>query len=270
MLDARTARHHLVDDVFDDTDRILGAVENGAGIRARQGGRKVMKILRGSMVLLLALSLGTGCATWEGQSRTVKGGVIGTGVGAATGAAVGAALGGGEGAWKGAAVGAAVGALAGTGIGYYMEKQAKEMEAVLARQDALERRGETIYMSLSSDILFTTGSSRLQPGGEDKLREVAGILQRYPRTYIEVVGHTDSVGSEAMNQELSESRAKSVADVLVSNGVSPSRIVTRGAGELRPLADNGTPEGRARNRRVELVVKPDDSFQAEAGGAEPH
>jgi outer membrane protein OmpA-like peptidoglycan-associated protein len=230
-----------------------------------------MKMRRASTALLLALSLaGTGCATWESQNRTVKGGVIGTGVGAATGAAIGAALGGGEGAWKGAAVGAAVGALGGAAIGNYMDRQAREMEAILARQDSLERRGETIYMSLSSDILFTTGSSRLQPGGEDKLREVAGIMQRYPRTYVEVVGHTDAVGSESMNQELSESRAKSVADVLVSSGVSPSRIVTRGAGELRPLADNGTAEGRARNRRVEIVIKPDDSFQETSGGAEPH
>lgn len=229
-----------------------------------------MKILRASTVMLLALSLGTGCAMWEQQNRTVKGGVIGTGVGAATGAAVGAALGGGEGAWKGAAVGAAVGALGGAAIGNYMDRQAREMERVLSRQDELERRGEEIHMSLASDILFTTGSSRLQPGAEDKLRQVASILQRYPRTYIEIVGHTDSVGSESMNQELSESRAKAVADVLVSNGVSPSRIVTRGAGELRPIADNGTPEGRARNRRVDLEVKPDDSFQAESGGAEPH
>jgi outer membrane protein OmpA-like peptidoglycan-associated protein len=129
-----------------------------------------MKKFHGGMVLLLALSLGTGCATWEGQSRTVKGGAVGTGVGAATGAAVGAAVGGGEGAWKGAAVGAGGGALAGTGIGYYMDKQASEMEAILARQDSLDRRGETIHMSLSSDILFATGSSRLQPGGEDKFR----------------------------------------------------------------------------------------------------
>jgi outer membrane protein OmpA-like peptidoglycan-associated protein len=230
-----------------------------------------MHMLRGGLAILLAVSLaGTGCSAWQSQSRTVKGGVVGTGVGAATGAAVGAALGGGEGAWKGAAVGAAVGALAGTGIGYYMDKQAKEMEAVLARQDELERRGETIHLSLASDILFATGSSKLQPGGEDKLRQVAGILQRYPRTYVEVVGHTDSVGSESMNQELSESRAKAVADVLVANGVSPSRIVVRGAGELRPIADNGTPSGRARNRRVDLEVKPDDSFQADASGVEPH
>ena len=73
-----------------------------------------------------------------------------------------------------------------------------------------------------------------------------------------------------MNQELSESRAKAVADVLVGSGVSPSRVVTRGAGELRPIADNGTPDGRARNRRVDLEIKPDDSFQAGSGGAEPH
>ncbi len=230
-----------------------------------------MKIFRGSMVMLLALSLGAGCAMWEGQSRTVKGGVVGTGVGAATGAAVGAALGGGEGAWKGAAVGAAVGALAGTGIGYYMDKQAEEMEGVLSRQDSLERRGETIHMSLSSDILFASGSSQLQPGGEDKLRQVSGILQRYPQTHVKIVGHTDSVGAETMNQALSESRSEAVANVLESNGVSRSRIRTSGAGERRPIADNSTADGRARNRRVDLEIKPDDSFQPDSGGgAEPH
>ncbi|MGH8477415.1 MAG: OmpA family protein, partial [Methylococcales bacterium] len=144
-------------------------------------------------------------------------------------------------------------------------------ESVVARQDSVERQGEVIHMSLASDILFASGSSKLQPGGEDKLRQVSGILQRYPRTYIEVVGHTDSVGAESMNQELSENRAKSVAAVLVSNGVSQSRIVTRGAGELRPIASNDTADGRARNRRVDLEIKPDDSFQPDSsGGQEPH
>ena len=105
-------------------------------------------------------------------------------------------------------------------------------------------------------------------------REVAGVLQRYPRTTIEIVGHTDSVGNEDMNQDLSDRRAASVRDSLTRFGVSPTRIVTRGAGELRPLADNSTPEGRARNRRVDLTVRPDSGLAQEASqvpaGSEPH
>lgn len=222
----------------------------------------------------LAVLLITGCATWQRQSRTVKGAAIGTGAGAATGAAIGGVLAGGEGAWKGAAVGAAVGALGGGLIGNYMDRQAREMDAVLARQDSLERRGDEIFMALSSDLVFTSGSARLQPGAEDKLQQVAGVLTRYPRTTIEVTGHTDSVGSEAFNQDLSERRAASVRDSLARYGVSPGRMVTHGAGELRPIADNSTREGRARNRRVDLNIRPDQSFAAEGPspyyGEEPH
>ena len=224
---------------------------------------------------LLAVTLLVGCEAWQGQSRTVKGGVYGAGAGAATGAAIGGILGGGKGAGKGAAIGAVVGALGGGLIGNYMDRQAQQMQQVLDRQDRLERRGEEIYMSLSSDILFTSGSAALAPGADDKLKEVAGILQQYPRTIIEIVGHTDSVGSESMNQVLSERRAASVRDALIRYGVSPSRIVTRGAGELRPIAGNSTPEGRARNRRVDITIRPDNSFNEQGGGqapagAEPH
>jgi outer membrane protein OmpA-like peptidoglycan-associated protein len=233
-----------------------------------------MNVSKRVVASLLAVTLLAGCAAWEGQNRTVKGGVYGAGAGAATGAAIGAILGGGEGAWKGAAIGAAVGGIGGSLIGNYMDKQAQQMQQVLDRQDVLERRGEELYMSLSSDILFTTGSAALTPGADDKLREVAGILQQYPRTVIEIVGHTDSVGSESSNQVLSERRAASVKDSLVRSGVSPGRIVTRGAGELRPIADNSTLEGRARNRRVDLTIRPDNTFNQQGGqapaGAEPH
>ena len=221
----------------------------------------LQRLATGLLALTFATSMLSGCATWQEQNSKTKGAVYGTGAGAAAGAAIGAIVGGGEGAAKGAAIGAGVGALAGLGIGAYMDKQAKEMQGVMDRQDRLEQRGETIYMSLSGDVLFPTDSSRLYPGGEDKLREIAGIMQRYPRTYVEVLGHTDSTGSESYNQELSERRATAVADVLASSGVTPSRIVARGAGEMRPVADNGTVDGRSRNRRVDITIKPDDSFE---------
>lgn len=220
---------------------------------------------RQALAAVLALALVSGCAAWQDRSRTTKGAVYGTGAGAATGAAIGAILGGGEGAWKGAAIGAAVGGLTGTGIGYYMDKQAKEMEGVLARQDRLEREGEGLRVSLSSDVLFDSGSARLYPGGADKLREVAGVLQRYPRTSVEIVGHTDSRGSDASNHDLSERRAGAVRAELVRNGVSQGRLAARGDGENRPVATNDTPEGRARNRRVELVSRPDETLATESG-----
>jgi outer membrane protein OmpA-like peptidoglycan-associated protein len=221
---------------------------------------------RRAAALLLALSLAPGCAWWGERSRTTKGAVYGTGAGAAAGAAVGSILGGGEGAWKGAAVGAAIGGLSGGAVGYYLDQQKKEMAAILERQDRVEREGETLRVSLASDVLFDSGSARLQPGADDKLRRVADVLQRYPRTRLEVVGHTDSRGSDASNQDLSERRAAAVRDVLVRDGVNPARITVRGAGEARPLSTNDTPAGRAMNRRVEVEVHPDEGLAAGDGG----
>lgn len=211
----------------------------------------------------LVIALLPGCAWWQERNRTTKGAVYGTGAGAATGAAIGAILGGGEGAWKGAAIGAAVGGLSGTAIGYYQDKQKDEMEQVVSRQDRIERDGETLKVSLGSDTLFDSGKSTLYPGAEDKLREVAAVLNRYPRTSIEIVGHTDTRGGEVSNQSLSERRAAAVREVLVRDGVDPQRMSARGVGETRPIATNDTPEGRAKNRRVELITRPDESFAAE-------
>jgi len=125
-------------------------------------------------------------------------------------------------------------------------------------------------VALSSDVLFDSGSARLKPGAEDKLREVAGVLGRYPRTRLEIIGHTDSHGSTASNEALSQRRANAVRDELARDGVDPQRIVTQGLGASRPVATNDTPEGRAENRRVEILSRPDDSFvnQGRAGSGE--
>jgi len=220
------------------------------------------RLAAGVLALGLTASMTTGCAWWQGQNNKIKGTAYGAGIGAAAGAAIGALVGGGDGAAKGAAIGAGVGAVSGLGIGAYMDKQAREMEAVLARQDEFEKRGETIYMSLAGDILFKTDSTELYPGGQDKLHEIAGIMRRYPRTYVEVIGHTDNTGSDAHNRHLSERRATVVADVLADSGIAASRISPHGEGEQRPVGDNDTMDGRARNRRVDITVKPDDSFEA--------
>lgn len=204
-----------------------------------------------------------GCAVYERSPRTVQGAGIGAAAGAATGAAVGAIVGGGKGAGQGAAIGAVLGALGGGLIGNYLDQQAREMEAILAEQDRLRREQGRLDVALSSDILFASGSASLQPGARDKIRQLASVLNRYPRTTIQVIGHTDSRGSEESNLELSRRRAQAVAEELVAAGVSPSRITTFGRGESSPIATNETPEGRAMNRRVELVIQPDESLRRE-------
>lgn len=209
------------------------------------------------------------CSTWEQQNRTTKGAVYGTAAGAAAGSAIGAIAGGGDGAWKGAAIGAAVGALGGGLMGHYMDKQAQEMQAVIDQNDRLRKEQETIYLSLGSDVLFDSGKATLQPGARTKLAELAQILARYPRTIVTITGNTDSRGSAELNDRLAKERAQAVADELVANGVNPARIHTFGAGAANPVASNDTPEGRQQNRRVDVVVRPDDSAGEEAAQPAP-
>ncbi|MBP1687101.1 MAG: OmpA family protein [Deltaproteobacteria bacterium] len=223
-------------------------------------------LLQRSVVAVLLLSL-VGCEAYQGAPRTVKGAGVGAATGAGTGAAIGAIVGGGEGAWKGAAIGGVVGALAGGAIGNYMDRQAKEMEGVLAEQDRVRRNQEQLQVVMPSDVMFSSGSAQLQPGARDKLRRFADVLNRYPQTTVQVIGHTDSRGSEASNDELSRRRAQSVAEELTADGVSAARLMTFGRGASQPVATNATPEGRAQNRRVEINVNPDQSLRNEQGGA---
>ena len=218
------------------------------------------------IVVTLTCSL-AGCSVYESHPKTVQGAGVGAAAGAASGAAIGAIVGGGKGAGEGAAIGAVVGLLGGGLIGNYMDNQAKEMQAVLSEQDRLRQEQERLNVTMASDILFTSGSSSLYPGGRDKLRQFAGVLNRYPRTTIQITGHTDSRGSEQSNNALSLARANSVRDELTANGVSASRVSVRGVGASVPMATNETPEGRAQNRRVEIVVNPDEGLRAEDSGS---
>jgi outer membrane protein OmpA-like peptidoglycan-associated protein len=224
------------------------------------------KLARGVLVSGLVVTI-AGCSAYESNPRTVKGAGIGAVAGAGTGAAIGAIVGGGKGAGQGAAIGAVVGLLGGGLIGNYLDNQAKEMQGILAEQDRLRREQEKLDVTLSSDILFTSGSATLYPGGRDKLRQFAGVLNRYPRTTMQITGNTDSRGSEQSNDELSRRRAQAVADELIADGVSASRITTRGVGASVPIATNDTAEGRAQNRRVEIVVSPDQGMRAEESGS---
>jgi outer membrane protein OmpA-like peptidoglycan-associated protein len=223
---------------------------------------------RAAVMTACALTL-CSCAAWEQQSRTTKGAVYGTAAGAAAGSAIGAIAGGGSGAWKGAAIGAAVGAIGGGLMGNYMDKQAEEMQRVVGENDRLRKEQETIYLSLGSDVLFDSGKATLQPGARTKLAELAAILAKYPRTIVTITGNTDSRGSVELNDRLAKERAQAVADELIANGVNPARIVTFGAGASNPVATNATPEGRQQNRRVDIVVKPDEGLRQESAQPAP-
>jgi len=190
-----------------------------------------------SASLIAALSA---CAT-PGE-RTA----IGAGGGAAVGAGVGAIAGG----WEGAAIGAIVGGVAGGAVGNYLDKQAQELQAV-----ADARRTENgILVNLKSSLLFSTDSAVLRPEAVEQIARLGNILAKYPEDRIRIQGHTDSTGSPAHNEELSLRRAEAVRDLLVSRGVHPRQVLVAGVGAAQPLADNSTPDGRARNRRVELYI----------------
>lgn len=154
-------------------------------------------------------------------------------------------------------VGAGIGALAGTGVGLYMDKQERELRQRTAGTDiSVTRDGDNLVLNMPSGITFATDQASIQPQFRETLDKVASTLAGYNQTYIDVYGHTDSDGSDSYNQGLSERRAASVADYLTMRGVQSARIATRGFGESQPIASNGTADGKAANRRVEIRIVP--------------
>ena len=154
-------------------------------------------------------------------------------------------------------LGAGIGGLAGAGIGAYMDRQERDLRARTAGTDVqVIRRGDDLVLNIPSGITFAYDSADVAPEFRRTLDQVAQTLGQYNQTYIDVYGHTDSTGSDAYNQELSNRRALSVADYLSTNGVQSARIATRGYGETQPIASNDTDAGRAANRRVEIKIVP--------------
>ncbi|MBX3593440.1 OmpA family protein [Sphingomonas sp.] len=206
---------------------------------------------------LAALTLTGACMTDPETGRTT---ISKTAIGAVGGAVGGYLLGdlvGGRRDRTEKIVGAGIGALAGGAVGYYMDKQEREMRERTAGTDVrVIRRGDDLILQMPSGITFPTDSSTIQPQYMPTLDKVADVLGRYNQTYVDVYGHTDSVGSDAYNQALSERRAASVANYLAMKGVAQARLATRGYGETQPIASNDTEEGRAQNRRVEIKIVP--------------
>ena len=210
----------------------------------------VMLLLGGS--LIFSGSVFTGCASW---SNTGKGAAIGAGSGAALGAGIGALAGKGKGAAIGAAVGAAVGSGTGALIGRRMDKQKKELEAIEgAKVESVQdvNNLQAIKVTFDNGILFATNKSELSPASREALTKFATSLKNSPDTDVTIYGHTDNTG--AVNERISKERADAVANFLVGQGISRSRLTTEGLAFDQPVADNSTAEGRAQNRRVEIYI----------------
>jgi outer membrane protein OmpA-like peptidoglycan-associated protein len=154
-------------------------------------------------------------------------------------------------------LGAGIGALAGAGVGAYMDAQERKLRQQTAGSGVeVVRRGDDLLLRMPSGITFAYDDASVLPRFRPTLDQVADVLADYPKTYIDVLGHTDADGSEAYNQTLSERRARSVADYLSAHGVQSARIATRGYGETQPIASNETADGKALNRRVEIKIEP--------------
>ena len=157
---------------------------------------------------------------------------------------------------EGLIVGAAVGALAGAAYGEYLDKQEAALRNQLGSNVQIINTGDRLIVIMPQDILFATDSATLRPDLTSDLVAVARSLNQFPRSTVQVVGHTDNTGAAAYNQQLSARRANSVAGILINNGVSSGRVQAFGRGEDQPRASNLTADGRQQNRRVEIVILP--------------
>jgi outer membrane protein OmpA-like peptidoglycan-associated protein len=200
---------------------------------------------------VLAMLGATACTTTDPYSSAPQ--RNNTGTGAIAGALGGAVLGyltntsNGEQGRKNALIGAGIGALGGAAVGSYMDRQQRDLEG---------RQGDTLVLRMPSDVTFATNQSNINPRFDATLADVAAVLQRYDQSLVDIVGHTDSSGGDAINQPLSERRAISVADALIRSGVQRERLYVAGNSSRTPVASNDTPEGRAQNRRVEILIRP--------------
>ena len=230
------------------------------------------KEIEGMRKFILWLTVGTfavvaaaGCA---GMSNKKKGTAIGAGSGAVLGGVIGKQAGN---TAVGAIIGAAVGGATGYAIGNYMDKQAEEMQRDLEGVK-VQRVGEGIKLTFDSGILFEVNKSNLSGQAMTNLTDLGVILNKYDDTNILIEGHTDSDGTDAYNQTLSEQRANSVKGYLVTQSVTSGRITTVGYGESQPVADNTTAGGKQLNRRVEVAIMANEKLkkamekQTAAGG----
>jgi outer membrane protein OmpA-like peptidoglycan-associated protein len=210
-----------------------------------------------AVTVAVVLASTSGCASWGDKQKK------GAGIGAAGGGVLGAIIGHKTGSTaRGAIIGAVVGGAAGTVIGNRMDDQADKLARALEGAQ-VSRVGEGIAVTFDSGILFPFDSSELTSEARSNLRKLADSLGAETRTNVMIVGHTDSDGRDAYNQQLSERRGQSAEDHLASLGVASSRLSVRGRGEAEPIASNESEEGRRQNRRVEVAIYANGAWRDE-------
>ena len=202
-------------------------------------------------IVVLALSaavLLTGCEAYNNSNKAQRGAVIGAAGGALLGAILGNNVGNGQNSELGAVLGTVVGGAAGAVIGNQMDKQAKKIEE--------EIPGAGVY--------FDTNKYNINNKSRQTLDKLSAILKEYPDTNVIVAGHTDNVGKDEYNLGLSQRRAQAVTNYFKSKGLAGSRFTTKWYGERNPVASNETADGRAKNRRVNVVIVPNEKMKADA------
>jgi len=200
------------------------------------------------------------CNTIKSMNNTQKGAAVGAVGGAGLGALIGKKAGN---TAVGAIVGGALGGVAGGLIGKKMDKQAAEIERTVDGAEVV-KAGEGIIVKFDSGILFGFDQTALQPEAKTNITNLVKSLNENPDTDILVIGHTDNKGTDQYNQGLSERRAEAVKNYAVSQGLASGRVKTEGKSFHEPIADNDTEDGRAKNRRVEIVIVANDKMKAEA------
>lgn len=209
------------------------------------------------LALITTAILITGCATvdpYTGEQKTSNA-AKGAGFGALSGALLGA-LSNKDDRGKGALIGAAAGGAVGGGIGYYMDRQEAALRQRLEGTGVrVQRDGDEIKLIMPGNITFDSGRTELKGQFYSTLDSVAIVIAEFDKTRVDVSGHTDSTGGEALNQSLSEKRARSVSSYLASQNVSSGRLYATGYGPRNPIANNSTASGRATNRRVEINLR---------------
>lgn len=212
-------------------------------------------------VSIAALLGAAACTTTDPYSSTPRRNNTGTGV--IAGALGGALLGyltntsNSEEGRKNALIGAGIGALGGAAVGQYMDRQQRELEAELSGSGVgVTRQGDNLVLRMPSDVTFASNQSAVNSRFYATLDDVAAVLNRYDQSTIDIIGHADSDGADDYNLNLSRQRASSVAQYLVQRSVLADRLYVDGRGESAPIASNATAEGKAQNRRVEILIRP--------------
>lgn len=229
-----------------------------------------MKHYRVSIILCSIFAFGvSACATDEfGNRRPYTDAEKGVLIGAASGAVLGGAVSKKKNRGKGVLIGAIGGGLAGGAVGAYMDKQKKDLEKTLAPErnaGAIQIESlpqNALRVTMTEQTAFAVDSAEIKPRFHSTMDKIATVLNRYGKTALTIVGHTDSTGTMQHNQALSESRAQSVQNYFLNKGVLSQRLESQGLGESAPRASNTSADGRQLNRRVEIVIEPVVAEQA--------